>query len=198
MIVLPAACTAHRRALVDFVDRGEVTTGTATALAHLDRCSRCTDELETTVQAIIALRRLGEEASRVEPLPDAWPRLMARLERWRPPRLAILSPAAGAAMSVILVIALVAPARFGGPAPIESSLLAGSAPPGAAAERKAYLAQWRVEAAYIATASQGTGTAAEAEVRSSAGSPRIFPDGIRPERKEVTPAEPSGRPLEAI
>lgn len=191
MIVLPTSCATHRRALVAFVDRGELTPDTAPALAHLDRCGRCTDELETTVQAIIALRRLGEEASRVEPSPDAWPRLLARLERWRPPRLSILSPAAGAALSVVLVIALVAPARFGGPAPVES------APTITPAERKAYLAQWQVEYAYIATTGQGTGTAEEA-VRSSAGSPRIFPDGIRPERKEVTPAAPSGQPLEAI
>lgn len=195
MIVRPPSCTVHRRALIDFVDRGELAPVTAAALAHLDRCRRCAEELETTVQAIIALRRLGEDAARLEPSADAWPRLRARLESWRPPRLAILTPAAGAALSMALAVALVVPARLGGSATVES---APPAPPASSAELEASLAQWRVEAAYIATIGQGTEKPADTPVRSSAGTPRIFPDGIRPERKEVSPAEPSGRPQEAI
>ena len=61
MIELRGACARHRPALLDFVDRGEIASGTAGALAHLDRCDRCTDELESTVLTITALRRLGDD-----------------------------------------------------------------------------------------------------------------------------------------
>jgi len=80
VIELRGACERHRPALIDFVDRGDIAPGTAKALAHLDRCSRCTEDLESTLLAITALRRIGDDLARVEPSADAWPRLRARLE----------------------------------------------------------------------------------------------------------------------
>ena len=191
-MTLSRACGIHRPVLVDFIDRGESSPATAGALAHLDRCRRCTEELESTVLAITALRRIGEDARRVEPAADAWPRLRARLESWRPRRFGTLSPAAGAAMSVVAVVLLVASPTLGRPP------IGGPAAQVSPAELEAVVAQWRVEAAYIATTGSGSVSVEVATYPSSAGTPRIYPDGIRPERKEVDPPEPSGRPLEAI
>jgi hypothetical protein len=120
VIDLGGACARYRSALLDFVDRGEIVPGTAQALAHLERCRRCTDELESTVIAITALRRFGDDLARAEPSPDAWPRLRARLDDWRPARWGIMSPAAGMVMSIALVAVLVAPLRIGTSAPSAS------------------------------------------------------------------------------
>ena len=208
MIDLPssAGCRRHRPVLLDFVDRGEIAERTADALAHLDRCDRCTAQLESTVLTIIALRRLGEDAARAEPPPDAWPRLRARLERWRPLRWSILSPSAGVVMSAAIVAVLIAPLQLGGPEPAASQV------PGAAQQvlRPASPAERRIEAAYIANVQrgrfaedaavslQGTTAGTSAGTNASLSIPRTYPDNIRREWKEVTPAEPSGRPPEAI
>lgn len=194
------ACRRHRPALLDFVDHGAIDEATAPALAHLERCERCTMELESTVVAITALRRLGDDIARVEPPPDAWPRLRARLDRWRPSRWSVLSPSAGVVMSAAIVAVLVAPLQVG------SSGLAGpnaSAPiirPAVPVEER------RIELHYIRSSRQlrsGSQPAALLPVKqapdaTSASYPRNYPDNIRPERKEVTPAEPSGRRPEAI
>ena len=186
-------CARHRSALLGFVDRGEIAPGTAQALAHLDRCGRCTDELESTVLTITALRRLGDDIARAEPSPDAWPRLRARLDRWRPKRPAIMSPAAGMVMSMAIVAVLVAPLRIG------SSLASVDDQVPSAAELSALVQERRDEAAYLASIRQGTLPATRPALVGPAGTvPPRYPDNIRPERKEVSPAEPSGRPPEAI
>jgi len=186
-------CRRYRSALVDFIDHGEVVDpDTGLALAHLDRCDRCTVELESMVLAITALRRLGDDASRIEPSADAWPRLRARLERWRPIRWPVMSPSVGMVMSVALVVVLVAPMRIGGAD-------ASSAPSAAPINlNPVSLAERRVEANYILSTHQGTLPATQPVVRPAGTFPRIYPDNYRPERKEVGPAEPSGRPPEAI
>ncbi|HEX5013973.1 MAG TPA: hypothetical protein VFV72_07400 [Candidatus Limnocylindrales bacterium] len=194
MIELRGPCDRHRPALLDFVDRGEIAPGTAKALAHLDRCSRCTEELESTMLAITALRRIGDEVANIEPAPDAWPRLRARLETFRPRRWAIISPSAGLVMSVALVAVLVAPLRLGG----ANNLIATPSPP-SAAELAADSRARRIEAAYIASVRQGTlPVSAPAASRPTATFLRRYPDDIRPERKEVSPADPVGRLSEAI
>jgi hypothetical protein len=193
VIELGWSCRRYRSALVDFIDHGEVVDpDTGLALAHLDRCDRCTVELEATVLAITALRRLGDDASRIEPAADAWPRLRRRLEGWRPMRWAIMSPSVGMVMSVALVAVLVAPMRIGGADP--------SSRPAAApiSINPVSLAERRVEADYISSTRQGTIPATQPVVRPAGTFPRNYPDNYRPERKEVGPAEPSGRPPEAI
>jgi hypothetical protein len=193
VIELGGQCARHRSVLLDFVDRGEIVPGTDKALAHLDRCRRCTDELESTVLTITALRRLGDDVARAEPSPDAWPRLRARLDGWRPARWAIMSPSAGMVVSIALVAVLVAPLRVGGAiAPTEA--------PGAssAAQRAASLTERRIETEYIESVFRRALPAQESARWPTGTIPRNYPDGIRPARKEVSPAEPSGRPPEAI
>ena len=193
MIELRGPCERHRSALLDFVDRGEIVPGTARALAHLDRCSRCTEDLESTVLAITALRRIGDDLARAEPSPDAWPRLRARLETLRPKRWAIMTPSAGLVMSVALVAVLVAPLRLGG----ATNLTAAPIRP-TAAQLAADSRERRMEAAYIASVRQETlPDSALGSSQPTATFPARYPDDIRPARKEVGSAEPSGKPLEA-
>ncbi|HUP53878.1 MAG TPA: hypothetical protein VM408_00100 [Methylomirabilota bacterium] len=196
MIDLSRGCARFRPVLVDFVDRGEVRPETGAALAHLDRCSRCTEAIESTMLTITALRRIGDDAAAAagEPEGDAWPRLRVRIERWRR-RPAVMSPLAGIAMSFAIVAVLVLPVRLGGtlvgpvatfrPAPVSAATLVES----------------RIEAAYIAAVRQASLAPASSlgEGVPTAGSyPRLYPDNYRPTRKEVGPAEPTGRPPEAI
>ena len=184
-------CLRHRPALLDFVDHGEIVPGTANALAHLDTCDRCTNDLEMTLVAITALRRLGDDIARAEPSPDAWPRLRARLDRWRPMRWAIMSPSAGMVMSMVLVAVLLAPLRISG-------VTAPSAPTGPTADQRAALeSERRDEAAYIQRSRKVTIVNAPAIDQPSTTFVRDV-DGVRTVRKEVPTAEPTGRPLKAI
>jgi hypothetical protein len=182
VIQFGGACGRHRPALLDFVDRAEIGPGTDAALAHLDLCARCTTHLEKIVQTITALHRIGDEAGHVEPADDAWPRLRDRLTRWRPGRWKVMSPIAGTAMSLALLVVLLVPLRFGATTTISPNLDRLVASP---AER-------RIEANYISTSRRGSTLVHESAARPTGGGPRNYPDGFRPQRKEVAPAEPSG------
>jgi hypothetical protein len=76
-----SACSVHRPALVDFVERRATGPDSPAAFDHLARCTRCEQDLTEVAQTVIALRRLGERASRVEPPPDGWNTLRERIER---------------------------------------------------------------------------------------------------------------------
>jgi hypothetical protein len=191
VIQFGGACARHRSVLVDFVDHAEIGPATAPALAHLDQCSRCTADLEVIVQTITALRRIGDEAGRVEPPVDSWPRLRARLTRWRPGQWKIMSPVSGMAMSLALVAVLVVPLRFGG--------ASGDAAPSPNLDRVVPSpAERRIEANYITSTRREVSRAPELVATSSGTGPRKYPDDMRPQRKEVAPAEPSGLAPEAI
>jgi anti-sigma factor RsiW len=194
VIELNRTCGRFRPALTDFVDRGEVGPDTAAALAHLDRCTRCTEMVESTILTITALRRMGDDASGIEPPPDAWPRLRIRITGWRR-RPAVMSPLAGLAMSFAIVAVLVLPVRLGGTliGPVAGSIDDSGA--------TSDLVDRQIEADYIATVHRGNPVdtdGADASVSSIAAFPRSYPDNYRPPRKEVGPAEPNGRPPEAI
>lgn len=192
MIDTSRACRRHRPALVAFIDRAEIATTTGEALAHLDRCRRCTEELEATVRTITALRRLGDDAARFEPSPDAWPRLRARLDGWRPMRWAVLSPTAAALMGAALVAVLVVPLRIGGQPMSDAS-------PTPAPDRAASSEiDSRLEADYIRTIRQRTTSVSETVIRPAGTLPRVYPDGIRPEPKEVSPENPTRRPARPV
>jgi anti-sigma factor RsiW len=191
VIEFGGACVRHRPALVDFVDHAEIGPGTGAALAHLDRCGRCTADLEAIVQTITALRRIGDDAGRFEPGADAWPRLRDRLNRWRPARWRVMSPLAGMAMSLALVAILVIPLRLGTPG--------GGTSPSPNLDRVVPSpAERRIEANYISSTRRGASPAIESAMEPTGAVPHRYPDGIQPERKEVAPAEPSGRPPKAI
>jgi anti-sigma factor RsiW len=107
VIDLRRSCRRQRTALFDFVVGGLRGPDTAGALDHLDRCDRCRAEVESTVLAAAALRRLATDVLAVEPSADAWPRLRDRVAGRPAPRLAFASPVAGMAMSLAIVVASV-------------------------------------------------------------------------------------------
>ena len=62
MIDMRTPCSRYRFDLEAFVDRREVGPTTADALAHLETCRSCEEEVEQLALAVFALRRLGSEA----------------------------------------------------------------------------------------------------------------------------------------
>lgn len=193
MIDLGRSCARYRPALIDFVDRGEVRPETGSALAHLDRCARCTEVIESTMLTITALRRMGAEASAVEPGADAWPRLRLRIQRWRT-RPATMSPLAGIAISFAIVAVLVLPFPLG-----RGSLLGAVATPSFAPDAPVNPIERQIETAYIASVRHvESSTKNGADIARADGELiRIYPDSIHPTRKEVGTNTTTIRPSEA-
>lgn len=110
--VRETACLAHRDALLDFADGRVETERTVAALAHLDRCRACEDELSRAMLAIIGLRRIREEVAAAEPSGDAWAHLRIRIQRRSPRPWLVRSPLPGIAMALSIVAAVVAPSSL--------------------------------------------------------------------------------------
>jgi hypothetical protein len=187
VIDLNRTCSRHRPILMDFIDRGEIHPATGAALAHLDRCARCTEVIEGTVLTITALRRLGADAARVEPPEDAWPRLRARIRQWHR-RPAMMSPIAGIAMSFALVAVLVLPIRFAGGGLVDPTIAASSA-----SDTSVSPTERLAESAYRANSRRQPSS-----VQTVGSVPLNLPAEIWQVRKEVHSAKPSGRPPEPI
>ena len=189
MIDLGRACSRHRPVLLDFVDHGEVRPGTGAALAHLDRCRRCTDVVQDALLTITALRRLSDDAAAHEPSADAWPRLRIRIESWRG-RPALASPLLGAAMSFAIVAALALPFRL-------TTITIGAEPTPTYQPGHASPEERRAETAYIVASRRATPTGAATP---STGSVLVnLPAEILEVRwKEEHSAKSSARPPEPI
>jgi hypothetical protein len=95
-------------------------------------------------------------------------------------------------MSIALVAVLVAPFRVSTATASPTPVYQSSSQPAVSLEER------RTEAAYIAKIRMGTFPKEEPASRPVVTYPRKYPDNIQPERKEVDPAEPSGKPPEAI
>jgi Putative zinc-finger len=122
LIVPDGACRVHRDVLLDFAD-GRVGAGeAAAAIAHLDGCRDCEEELSRVMLAIVGLRRIREEVAAAQPSADGWPNLRARIER-RPRRSWLIgSPLPGIALALSIVAAVA------GPTTLVRSPLPGSDP----------------------------------------------------------------------
>jgi hypothetical protein len=189
VIDVTRGCTRYRPVLIDFIDRAEVHVETGAALAHLDRCSRCTAAVESTLLTITALRRMGDAAAAAEPAADAWSRLRIRIQSRRR-RPATMSPLAGIAMSFAIVAVLVLPSRYGGGTLLgpAGSPVIGGIPAVSSFDR-------RIEADYLSNSrllKPGGDTATAGSV------PLNYPLEIREIREEVHSESPSGRPIEPI
>jgi predicted anti-sigma-YlaC factor YlaD len=97
--LLDRNCRRHRPALLELLD-GRRSSATAEALLHLDRCSRCEEELSLTALTLAALRRLAAEARRVQPPSGGWHVVRSRIER--PPSTPWAAPV-GLAKSLVSV-----------------------------------------------------------------------------------------------
>ena len=133
-------CSRFRFDLEAFVDRREVGPTTAAALAHLDTCSSCEEEIEQLALAVYALRRLGTEAqvagdaaagtmdeidgrivtsaevgrtgAATSGDPTGWTALRARVDRAREPVWRWRAQLAGALVGAGLVAAFIGPASI--------------------------------------------------------------------------------------
>ncbi len=198
MIDLGRSCARFRPVLEDFVDRGEVRSETGAALAHLDGCERCTEAIESTMLTITALRRLGDEASTVEPPSDAWPRLRVRITSWRR-RPRVMSPIAGVGMSLAIVAVLVLPFRLGGTGFVDPTLRPSTADL-TSAELATSPSERAVETAFLARQRSAAGISQGDESKPVllGNYRRTYPDNYHPVRKEVDPPQAGGRSPRAI
>lgn len=137
---------------------------------------------------ITALRRLGDEIATAEPAADAWPRLRSRITGWRRP--VAMSPLAGIAMSIAIVVVMILPFRVSGGTAIE---FGSDATP--TTDTKSVDADHRIEAAYLAV-SRRLPVGGSREVTGSL--PRNIPQEVWQVRKEVHSAKPSARAPEPI
>jgi hypothetical protein len=111
------ACARFRPDLLELLDDPLGTHLSEAARRHLDACSTCRADVAETVLTGVALRRSFLPAASASPSDDAWPRLQARLQRSRGSgdRTGhVASPAAGLALSLVVVLAVLVP--FGRPA----------------------------------------------------------------------------------
>jgi hypothetical protein len=132
-------CSRYRFDLEAFVDRRDVGPTTAAALAHLETCPSCEEEIEHLALAVYALRRLGTEArvagdaavgtsdeidgridasaeaGRIGAAPDdptGWTALRARVDRAGEPVWRWRAQLAGALVGAGLVAAFIGPASI--------------------------------------------------------------------------------------
>jgi hypothetical protein len=104
------ACARHRSVLLDLVERRpEPGPATDAALAHLDRCRACEDELAALTLTSLALRRLWAEARTARPPDRAWPAVRDRLGRPSGPSWQSRLPIAGLAVAAALVALVLGP-----------------------------------------------------------------------------------------
>lgn len=116
-------CERHRPSLVELAaslggpghEAGEPARREVGLDAHLETCAACRAEAEELALLSIAVRRAWSETDAVEPPPDAWPRLRARVAPAtpRPLRSRAASSVTGVAMAAALAIGLVAPLGAG-------------------------------------------------------------------------------------
>jgi len=123
------ACATHQAALLDFAERLERTPSTPAALAHLERCRRCEDELAGIIRTLAGLRRLADAVGRVEPGHETWPLLRERVTR-REPSAWRGHQSLGGFMAMAVVALFVIPSLGGGPtvrpaSPVEAPAQSG-------------------------------------------------------------------------
>jgi predicted anti-sigma-YlaC factor YlaD len=106
--LLDRSCRRHRPALLELLD-GRRSPATAEALLHLDRCSRCEEELSLTALTLAALRRLAAEARRVQPPEGGWRVVRNRIERPAPTPWAAPVGLAKSLVSVGVLLTVVTP-----------------------------------------------------------------------------------------
>jgi hypothetical protein len=124
---LRGSCADHRATLLDFVERRErsgatdptVTAATGAALAHLERCAACEEELAGIVRTIAALGRLRRSVASEEPPSESWSGLLDRLSRPAPAPWRWRLSLGGLMMSAVAVALLTT--RLIGPSTIPSS-----------------------------------------------------------------------------
>lgn len=102
-------CRVHADTLLDFADGRIGMEQSAAALAHLDGCRACEDELSRVMLAIVGLRRIREDLASAEPSADAWVHLRDRIHPRRPSPWLIRSPLPTLALALSIVGVVMGP-----------------------------------------------------------------------------------------
>ncbi|HEY6056471.1 MAG TPA: hypothetical protein VIV06_00485 [Candidatus Limnocylindrales bacterium] len=137
------SCGRFHEALLDFVDRREMSERTQLALAHLECCDECRAEMESLARTIGSLRRLGDAAGAAR-LPDETAavvlrsRVGRRTEHRRSWQLALGGKLVAAALVAVVVGPLALRQATGDLAPIAEPTDARPDAPGAPAAHRIY------------------------------------------------------------
>jgi hypothetical protein len=201
MIARGSDCARHREALAALAERREPSPAGHAALDHVECCRGCSEALGELILTVFALRRLASEAAaataHVGAQPDdAWTRLRIRIDRSR--RLAReqawrwRATLGGLATASLLVAAVVGPATIQVTADSDSG-------PAAITSIQLDRLDWRIELGYVNASRTLTPDSAPGSEELGGGNVTrtMFPDGIRPARKEVQPGRPTTRLPEA-
>lgn len=192
-------CARFWPVLIDWVEHRAEGPLMREAFGHLERCRPCESELTTIAQTVIALRRLGAQASTAEPPADGWRDLRARLEASRRPsrsparwRLAWTGSMLGPAVVAILAMRVVfGPAVPASTAPTDDAVTGVSSSTGPARQRYEPGAQRLTEAIVLVIAGQAepgdVGPKSPVIVPSSTDRLDVPP----PARRPVIPSEPT-------
>ena len=178
-----AACRGHAAGLTALAANREPVPHRTALVAHLDRCDRCTAELQDLTLTVMALRRIGALPNDLSVGASAWPRLRARIERSRASAAALAwrwrATLAGLAASTLVVAAVVAPLAVH--VPVGAS---GAEPVGYTA-RELDMLGYRIEQSYLFDARSIPFSTSTVTWEPHGGFLMRYPDGIEPVGKEV-------------
>jgi hypothetical protein len=193
-------CARHRHALAGLAERHVDAREGQAALDHVGRCPACAKTLGELMLTVVVLRRMGAEAATAAYLgpDDAWSRLRARIDRssrrareqawrWR-------ATLGGLATAMLVVAAAVGPASIHLTTTVGASEKSGDAI--VMIERLDL--QNELGALDPARRALNPQTPSDASASSGGDAPRtMYPDGIRPDRKEVQSGRATTRLPEA-
>jgi hypothetical protein len=186
-----AVCRSHAAGLTALAANREPIPHRTALVAHLDRCTSCTYELQELSLAVVALRRIGALPAGASVGASAWPHLRDRIERSRASAAALAwrwrTTLASLAAGTLVVAAIVAPLA------VHVPLGASAAEPVGYSARELDMLSFRIERAYLLNAQVGTFSTVTVTTGPQSGVPKRYPDGIKPVGKEVDP-RPSGHP----
>jgi hypothetical protein len=194
-------CSRHRHALSGLAERRVDAKDGQAALEHVGRCPACARTLGELMLTVVVLRRMGAEAAAVAylgPEDDAWSRLRARIERsrqrareqawhWR-------ATVGGLATAMLVVAAIV------GPASIHMTATVGATEKVGDAIVMVDRLELQTELGSVDPAHRLLNSRTPDDALASGGgnAPRtMYPDGIRPDRKEVDSGRATTRLPEA-
>jgi hypothetical protein len=193
-------CSRHRHALSGLAERRVDANDGQAALDHVGRCPDCAKTLGELMLTVVVLRRMGAEAAAAAYLgpDDAWSRLRARIERssrrareqawrWR-------ATLGGLATAMLVVAAIV------GPASIHVTTTVGANEKTGDAIVMLDRLELQAELGSLDPTHRLLNSRSPDDASASSGgnAPRtMYPDGIRPDRKEVQPERANARLPEA-
>jgi hypothetical protein len=177
-------CRAHAAGLTALAANREPVPHRTALVAHLDRCDRCTTDLQELTLTVVALRRIGALPDRASIGASAWPRVRARILRSRASAATLAwrwrTTLAGLAAGTLVVAGLVAPLAVH--VPVGGT---GGAEPVGYTPRELDMLSYRIEQSYLFDARSIPYSTSNVTWEPHGGFLMRYPDGIQPVGKEV-------------